>query len=94
MCSSVCLVTAIPEVHLELQAWGFRAEDVSTIGINKLIILLKEHCQGLRLADGDLISLVIEASGPLPDQQVNGEDKTYLSYCTDMMACSQPPQDE
>ncbi len=92
MCSSVCLVTAIPEVHLELQAWGFRAEDVSTLEINKLILILKEHCQGLR-ADGDMISLVVpEASEPLPDQQADGDDKTFLP-CTSMVPHGQAPQD-
>jgi hypothetical protein len=85
-------VTAIREVRLELQARGFRAEEVSTLGISKLILLLKDHCQGLR-ADGDLISLVVpEASEPLPDQQVDGDDKTFLPR-TDMMARSQAPQD-
>jgi hypothetical protein len=64
----------ICEVHLELQARGFQAEDVSTLGINKLILLLKEHCQGLRV-DVNLISLVVpEASEPLPDQQVDGDN--------------------
>jgi hypothetical protein len=76
--SSFRRVTAIREVRLELEARGFRAEDVSTLGINKLILILKEHCQGLR-ADGDLISLVVpKTSEPLPDQQVNGDDKTFL----------------
>jgi hypothetical protein len=87
-------VTAIREVFLELQAWGFQAEDVSTLGINKLILLLKDHCQGLR-ADGDLISLVVpEASKPLPDQQVDGDDKICLP-CTSMVPQhGQAPQDE
>jgi hypothetical protein len=56
------------------QARGFQAEDVSTLGINKLILSLKEHCQGL-CVDVNLISLVVpEASEPLPDQQVDGDD--------------------
>jgi hypothetical protein len=56
------------------------------------MLALKEHCQGLR-ADGDLISLVVpEASEPLPDQQVDGDDKTFLPR-TDMMARSQAPED-
>jgi hypothetical protein len=92
--SSYRRVTAIPDVRLELvQAWGFRAEVVSTLGINKLILLLKEHCQGLR-ADGDLISLVVPvASEPLLDQQVNGDNKTSLPR-TSMVARSQALQDE
>jgi hypothetical protein len=36
-------VTAIPEVCLELQARGFGADNVSTLGIKKLILLLKDH---------------------------------------------------
>ncbi len=89
--SSFRKVTAICEVRLELQAWGFRAEDHSTLGIKKLILVLKEHCQGLR-ADGDLISLVEpEASEPLPDQQVDGDDKTFLPR-TSMVPHGQAPQ--
>jgi hypothetical protein len=90
--SSFRKVTAICEVLLELQARGFRAKDLSTLGISKLIPVLKEHCQGLR-ADGDLISLVEpEASEPLPDQQVDGDDKTFLPR-TSMVPHGQAPQD-
>jgi hypothetical protein len=90
--SSFRRLTAIREVRLELEARAFRAEDVSTLEINKLILILKEHCQGLR-ADGDLISLVVsETSKPLPDQQVDGDDKAFLPR-TSMVPHGQAPQD-
>jgi hypothetical protein len=90
--SSFRKVTAICEVRLELQERGFRAKDLSTLGITKLIRGLKKHCQGLR-ADGDMISLVVpEASEPLPDQQADGDDKTFLP-CTSMVPHGQAPQD-
>jgi hypothetical protein len=54
--------------------------------------MLEEHCQGLR-ADGDLISLVVpETSKPLPDQQADGDDKTFLPR-TGMVPHGQAPQD-
>jgi hypothetical protein len=54
-----------------------KPEDVSNIGINKLIPLLREHCRGLR-ADGDIVAVITEATEPIPDQQVDGDDKTFL----------------
>jgi hypothetical protein len=41
MYSSLRRVTAILEVCLQLQARGFRADDVSTLGIKELILLVK-----------------------------------------------------
>jgi hypothetical protein len=70
-------VAAILEVRLELQERGFQAEDLAKLGIIRLITLLKDNCQGLR-ADGDLVSLITDATEPLADQQVDGDDKTFL----------------
>jgi hypothetical protein len=75
--SSFRRVAAILEVRLELQERGFQAEDLAKLGIIRLITLLKDNCQGLR-ADGDLVSLITDATEPLADQQVDGDDKTFL----------------
>ena len=75
--SSFRRVAAILEVRLELQERGFQAEDLAKLGIIRLITLLKENCQGLRV-DGDLVSLITDATEPLADQQVDGDDKTFL----------------
>jgi hypothetical protein len=47
-CSSFRKVAAVNEVCPELEERGFRAEDVSKLGVTEMITLLKEHCRGLR----------------------------------------------
>jgi hypothetical protein len=58
--------------------------DISPLRINKLSTLLKEHCQGFCADDGYLVFQATEVSEPLPDPQVDGDDKTVLAG-TDMV---------